>query len=143
MLILQKGKSKSGLLEKHVHVKKSEIHGEGLFTSVDIPEGKKIMIISGELISSHECVRRENEEDNVYIFWLDDDSYIDTSMTQKIKFINHNCDFNCDILDRDESSLYLVAYRDIIKGEELTIDYGYEEIYELCKCDKCIYRKAI
>ena len=31
----------------------------------------------------------------------------------------------------------------IKKDEELTIDYGYDEIYEYCNCDKCIYRKAI
>jgi uncharacterized protein len=143
MLILQEKNTESDLLEKHVIVKKSGIHGRGLFTSIDIPVDTRIMVISGELISSEECVRRENEEANVYIFWLDDDSYIDTAMTKKIKYINHHCDFNCDILDRDESSLYLVAYRNIKKGEELTIDYGYEEIYESCNCDKCVYRKAI
>jgi uncharacterized protein len=135
--------SKTGEFEEHIFVMDSEIHGEGIFTSVDIPAGEKIMIISGVIISSKECVRRENEEDNVYIFWVNDNCYIDTSMTSKIKYLNHHCDFNCDIIDRDERSLFLVAYRDIKKGEELTIDYGYDEIYEYCNCDKCLYRKAI
>ena len=130
-------------IEEHVFVRESEIHGEGLFTAVDIPAGEKIMIISGDVISADECVRREDEEDNVYIFCLDDDCYIDTAMTDKIKYLNHNCDFNCDIIERDGESLYLTAYRDIQKGEELTIDYGYDEIYEYCNCDKCVYRKAV
>lgn len=130
-------------LEEHVLVTESEIHGEGLFTAEDIPAGEKIMVISGEVISADECVRRENEEDNVYIFWVNDDCYIDTAMTDKIKFLNHHCDFNCDIIDRDGKSLYLTAYRDIKKGEELTIDYGYDEIYEYCNCGKCVYRKAV
>ena len=104
---------KNGTLEKNIYIMESEIHGEGIFTSIDIPAGEKIMVISGEVISAEECVRRENEEDNVYIF------------------------------DRDSKSLYLVAFRDIKKGEELTIDYGYDEIYEYCNCSKCLYRKAI
>jgi uncharacterized protein len=130
-------------IEDQIMVKSSEIHGEGLFTTIDIPVGEKIMVISGDVISADECVRREDEEDNVYIFWVNDDCYIDTSMTEKIKYLNHHCDFNCDIIERDKTSLYLTAYRDIQKGEELTIDYGYDEIYEYCNCNKCVYRQAI
>ncbi len=122
--------------EKFVVVKPSEIHGMGIFTTVDIPEGRNIMVIEGEVISGDECERREEEEGNVYIFW-NGETYIDTVNSEKIKYINHKCDFNCDVLDRDESSLLLVAYRDIKAGEELTIDYGYEEIYEYCKCSLC------
>ena len=123
-------------LEKFVEVKDSEIHGFGIFTSVDIPKDTPIMVIEGEVISGEECERREDEEDNVYIFW-NGDTYIDTAMTDKIKFINHNCDYNCEVEDRDENSLLLIADRDISAGEELTIDYGYEEIYENCQCSHC------
>ncbi len=122
-------------LEENIEVKQSNIHGKGLFTHKFIPKGQEIMIISGEVIDEKECIRRE-EENNVYIFW-NGDSYIDTSNTEKIKYINHNCDFNCEVLDRDESSLLLVAYKDIKPGEELTIDYGYEEIYKACSCTLC------
>ncbi len=135
--------NKLDTIEDHIFVTESEIHGEGLFTDVDIPAGEKILLISGDVISARECIRRENEEDNVYIFWVNDNCYIDTAMTEKIKYLNHHCDYNCDVIERDETSLYLIAYRDIKKGEELTIDYGYDEIYEYCNCEKCIYRKAI
>lgn len=117
-------------------VRDSNIHGMGIFTTSDIPKNSLIMIISGEVISGDECERREEEENNVYIFW-NGDNYIDTSKTDKIKYINHKCDFNCDVIERDEESLYLTAYRDIKKGEELTIDYGYDEIYEYCNCTLC------
>ncbi|HED37932.1 MAG TPA: SET domain-containing protein [Ignavibacteria bacterium] len=122
--------------EKFISVKKSSVHGKGIFTPVDIPRNKIIMPIIGEVISGNECERREDEENNVYIFW-NGDTYIDTAMTDKIKYINHNCDFNCDVIERDKNSLSLIAYRNIKAGEELTIDYGYEEIYEDCKCGKC------
>ena len=136
-------KAKSGTKENYIFVQESDIHGNGLLTSIDIHEGETIMVIKGEVISAKECVRRENEEKNVYIFSINDNCYIDTSKTKKIKYINHQCNFNCDVTDKDESSLNLIAYRDIKKGEELTIDYGYDEIYEYCNCDKCIYREAI
>ena len=122
--------------ERFIRVKESKIHGRGIFTSVDIPRGSYIMVIEGEVISGEECERRENEEDNVYIFW-NGDNYIDTVMTEKIKYINHKCSCNCEVLDKDESSLWLAAYRNIKAGEELTIDYGYDEIYEYCKCSLC------
>jgi len=101
-------------------------------------EGKKILDIKGEIIDGDECERREEEEDNVYIFWNGDDCYIDTNRTRKIKFINHNCDFNCDVVENGNNGLMLVAYKSIKAGTELTIDYGYQEIYDECNCELCI-----
>ena len=122
--------------EDKVEVRESEIHGYGIFTNAFIPEGECIMRITGEVISEAECIRRENENNNVYIFW-NEINYIDTIKTEKIKYINHDCDYNCDVADGDESSLLLIAARDIQPDEELTIDYGYEEIYDYCSCTIC------
>lgn len=121
--------------EKFIIVKPSAIHGKGIFSTVNIPCGSEIMLIEGEIISEEECIRRE-DEGNVYIFW-NEDSYIDTFNTQKIKYINHKCDFNCEVLEADNNGLVLAASRDIKAGEELTIDYGYDEIYEACRCSLC------
>ena len=96
------------------------------------------MKITGEIISGDECERREDEENNVYIFWQDDETYIDTANTKKIKFINHNCDYNCEVEEDDEGNLVLVADKQIKAGDELTIDYGYEDIYHDCSCYGCI-----
>lgn len=121
---------------KKVIVKDSVISGKGLFTTADIEEDEIILEIRGEIIDEEECIRREEEEKNVYIFW-NEINYIDTSMTNDIKFINHSCEPNCYIDDGDESYLLLVANRYIKSGEELTIDYGYDEIYNLCNCHIC------
>jgi len=124
--------------EKFVFVKESDIHGKGIFISTKVPKGKKLMEIKGDVIDGGECERREEEEDNVYIFWNGDDCYIDTSMTKKIKYINHDCDFNCDVVENGKGGLIVIAYRTIDAGEELTIDYGYDDIYENCECNSCV-----
>lgn len=122
--------------DNNVTVAFSSIHGFGVFAANNIKDGENILLIEGEVISEDECVRRENEENNVYIFW-NGDNYIDTSETEKIKFINHDCEPNCEVLDNDDRSLILAAIREIRRGEELTIDYGYDEIYEYCSCTAC------
>lgn len=125
-----------------VEVKYSPIHGYGIFSSKCFKKGEHILIIKGEIISEEECIRREEEENNVYIFW-NADSYIDVSETGKIKYINHSCDPNCEPMERDSESLYLIAYKDIAPGEELTIDYDYPEIYEECRCSECEKTKEL
>lgn len=123
--------------EELIVVKESTLHGKGIFTSVPIRKGTIIMKIIGEIIDEEECIRRENEENNVYIFYKDDNVYIDAKNSEKIKFLNHSCDCNCYVDEDENGDLILVALRDIQKDEELTIDYGYEEIYNDCSCNEC------
>lgn len=130
-------------IEEHIFVKSSDIHGSGIFTSIPIPAGTRVMKISGEVISGDECERREEEENNVYIFWNGDDCFIDTASTDKIKYINHNCDYNCDIIAGKNDDLLLITTKEIKSGEELTIDYGYDEIYESCSCSLCYNKNNI
>lgn len=134
--------NKRPYFEKELEVSESSLHGRGILTKINIPADHAICIIEGEVIDEAECIRREDEEGNVYIF-CNGDNYIDTFNTEVIKNLNHYCTPNCYVDDRDESSLILVAERDIKAGEELTIDYDYEEIYEHCNCDVCKDRKAV
>lgn len=117
-------------------VKDSSVHGMGLFSTIDHKEGQIITIISGEIINANECVKRE-DEGNVYIFYKDDDEYIDASNHSQLRYLNHSCNYNCDIDEDDNGNLILFAATDIDSGEELTIDYGYDEIYDYCSCSEC------
>ncbi|MFQ3598231.1 MAG: SET domain-containing protein [Chloroherpetonaceae bacterium] len=134
----------------YIVVLESPIQGKGIFTTKPCEAGEVLMIIAGETINADECLRREDEEENVYIFYNDDDTYIDTAMTAKIRYINHSCEPNAEVKDRDRESLYLVASRPIQIGEEITIDYDYEDIYDLCfsrnpacKKDQCAARRRV
>lgn len=118
-------------------VDRSAVHGKGLFASANFKEGDIITQINGEVIDSYECERRENEENNVYIFYKNDDEYIDVSNNPYLKYINHSCDYNCDVDEDENGDLILYAATSIEPGAELTIDYGYDEIYEYCACVSC------
>lgn len=121
----------------YLYVKESDLHGKGVFTKIAIPKDATIMKIIGELINETECIRRENEENNVYIFYKDVNQYIDTKYSDIIKFINHKCNCNCYVDEDKDGNLILIALKDINAGEELTIDYSYDEIYDSCNCKSC------
>lgn len=123
---------KSDLIE----VRNSGIHGYGLFAAEDINIGELLIVIKGEVIGKDEALRRETEENNVYIFY-NGSSYIDTVNTAKIKYINHSCEPNCEVKSRSRSSLKLMSIKRILKGDEITIDYGFDEIYDECNCLVC------
>ncbi len=124
------------MIIENLIVKDSSVHGMGLFPTIDLKEGQVITVIKGEHINADECIKRE-DEGNVYIFYKDEDEYIDASMHSQLRYLNHSCNYNCDIDEDENGNLILFAASDIQSGEELTIDYGYEEIYKYCSCGDC------
>lgn len=130
----------------------SAIHQQGLFASKKIPKDAEIIPYVGEKISKKEGDKRaidladEREgtgDASVYMFILDDDYDIDGNVPHNTaKLINHGCDPNCEAQIIDDE-IWIVALKDIKKGEELTFDYGFDlDHYEdhpcLCGSPKCI-----
>ena len=108
-------------------VKKSPIHGKGLFATKYIPWGTKIMYYTGVVISNKEADKRMRNGAR-YIFELSDTLCIDGEEGgNDARFINHSrSKANCFIL-RDEGKIWVVAgIEGIKKGEELLYDYGSE-----------------
>ncbi len=131
-----------------VYVKKSRVHGNGVFAKKDIKKGSKIIEYVGRKISKAESDKiyeeqykkhKDNPDENgaVYIFELDDKYDIDGNVDWNIaKYINHSCDPNAEaeIID---GHIWIVAIKDIKKDEEITYNYGYDlEDFEdhPCKC---------
>ncbi len=132
-------------MKKH-EVRKSSIHGNGVFAACDIKEGERIIEYLGEKIDKEESNRRglKMEEDAkitgngaVYIFELDDEFDIDGNFDYNdARFINHACRTNCEAVNED-GTIWIYATRDIKKGEELLYNYGYALEHFLdhpCKC---------
>jgi SET domain-containing protein len=120
-------------------VKKSKIHGYGLFADEEIPQDTLIIEYIGEKIINEEKRRREIENYKkgvTYIFYLDGISWIDGEfMGNDSRYVNHSCNPNCNIVWKN-GRIYFYSKRLIKKDEELTIDYDYDKDSkkEICNC---------
>ena len=136
-------------------VKKSKVHGTGVFATSNISKNTKIIQYIGEKVTRVEGDRRSAErikkflnkknEGSVYIFELNKKYDIDGSpLYNKARYINHSCVPNCEV-DIINNEIWISSIKSIKKGEELNYDYGYsfdEDDYSdhICKCNtnKCI-----
>ena len=95
-------------------VKKSDIEGLGLFASDDIKEGEfeifSLPVHTGEITG-----------DRFFVF----DSVYDLRLSN-LQYMNHSDTPNIDYIEI-EGKIKILALRDIEKGEELLIDYGWDE----------------
>lgn len=119
-----------------IREKKSGIHNTGVFASKFIPRGTRIIEYVGERISKEESERRADivlnhskkfkELGSVYIFELNKKFDIDGNVPYNTaRFINHSCSPNCES-EIIEGGVWIIALRDILEGEELTYNYGYD-----------------
>ena len=122
-------------------VRRSKIHGAGIFAVQDIKEDQNIIEYKGEKILSKEGDRRsEIDEKLTYIFILDDKFDVDGSVNgNESRLINHSCAPNAyiDIID---GKIWIMADRYIATGEEITYDYSFDaDELEECCCgsEKC------
>jgi hypothetical protein len=110
-------------------VKRSKIHGKGVFATRDFKKGE--VVIEWDLKSQ---VKKEDIPDlpepirkNVYYY---KGKYI--IPTSPGKYLNHSCDANTFAKNARD-----IALRDIKKGEEITINFSDEAIVDLkmkCRC---------
>lgn len=124
----------------NVIVKKSKIHETGVFANKDLPKGTRIIQYLGEKITKEEGNKREQQHlqnGKVWLFELNDKYDLDGDVPENdAKYINHSCDPNCDPLVKGDE-VWIIAIKDIKKGEELTFDYGFDFEYwyqHPCKC---------
>src|SRR5262249_37073616 len=117
-------------------VKPSPIHGIGAFAATEIRRGTRIIEYVGELITKAESLQR-CAANNEYIFALDDARHLDGNVDwNAARFLNHSCAPNCEALLED-GHIWIVALRDILAGEEITFNYGYDLVdyrEHPCRC---------
>jgi SET domain-containing protein len=113
---------------------RSGIHGSGVYARVAIPAGYVIVEYRGERITKAESARREaarlerirrGGDGSTYAFRLNQRHDLDARRHGNIsRFINHSCDPNCRA-QKDRGRIWIIALRDIARGEEITFDYGF------------------
>ncbi|MBI3633008.1 MAG: SET domain-containing protein [Candidatus Vogelbacteria bacterium] len=114
-----------------IHIKyklyRSNKHGIGLFTDEDLRKGQLVYTASLVLdlnITQEQFDSLNDAEQNEVRWWgfkIEDEGtwHVDFDVS---KFINHSYEPTVT-QDKDHKDAYLVATRDIIKGEELTQNY--------------------
>jgi SET domain-containing protein len=111
----------------HIKVRRSKVHGLGVFATRAIRKGQRIIEYLGKRVSHEEADRRyedKDENDNhTFLFIVDRKTVIDAGVEgNDARFINHACDPNCESVTQ-ERRVFIEAIRNIAEGEELVYDY--------------------
>jgi len=128
----------------HLKVRKSRVHGRGLFTTRSIRKRAFIIEYTGRRILWSN-VAEESDDPRTYYFGLDDEKRVidPTVGGNDARWINHSCDPNCRSIEDNRGRVFIEALRDIRAGEELFYDYRLtidvprtKEIEEesICRC---------
>ena len=111
-----------------VMVRRSAIHGRGVFAATAIAKGARILEYTGERISHAEADRRHGEvhehSSHTMLFAANDDVVIDaTRRGGPARWINHSCAPNC-VASEEDGRVFIDAIRAILPGQELSYDYN-------------------
>ncbi len=120
-------KNKGG---RRIQVRRSGVHGRGVYAIRKIKKGETIIEYKGQMITWRQAERRHphnpEDPDHTFFFHIDDKHVIDANVGgNAARWINHACDPNCESdIDEERHRVYIKALRKIRPGEELFYDYG-------------------
>jgi SET domain-containing protein len=107
-------------------VRRSPIHGRGVFALRDIPAGTQIVEYRGEIISWPTARARYAAmglEGQTYYFDRGDGTVIDGLVGgNSARYLNHSCEPNCEAIN-ENGRIRIHAVRHIPSGSELLLDY--------------------
>ena len=115
---------------RRIQVRRSGVHGKGVFATQPIAKGETIIEYTGNIITWKEAQRRHphdpNDPNHTFYFHIDDKRVIDgKDGGNSAKWINHACSPNAEADQDDEAGrVFIKALRNIKVGEELNYDYG-------------------
>ena len=123
----QDGKA-NGSRGRRIQVRRSGVHGKGVFAVAPIASGEQLIEYTGEVITWPEALRRHphdpSDPDHTFYFHIDDKHVIDANVGgNAARWINHACAPNCEA-DEQDGRVFIKALRDIAPGEELFYDSG-------------------
>ena len=113
---------------RRIQVRKSGVHGKGVFAVAPLRKGEVLIEYKGEVISWKEALRRHphdpKDPDHTFYFHIDEKNVIDAKFGgNAARWINHACAPNCEA-DEIDGRIFIKALRAIKPGTELFYDYG-------------------
>lgn len=110
-------------------MRRSGVHGKGVFALADIAKGERIIEYTGEIITWDEAQRRHPHDPaqphHTFYFHIDEQHVIDALYGgNSARWINHSCAPNCEAEPDEQGRVFITALRKIKAGEELNYDYG-------------------
>ena len=113
---------------RRIQVRRSGIHGKGVFALQAIAAGELILEYVGEIITWEQAQARHphdpTDPNHTFYFHIDDSRVIDGRVGgNSSRWINHSCDGNCEAEARD-GRIFIRARHSIAAGQELHFDYG-------------------
>ena len=126
-------------------IRRSPIHGRGLFVTRSIAKGE-IVAIKGGHILDRAALRRTRRHIAASHIQIEDGFFIGALRAAEVRrnklFINHSCEPNVGL----RGQVTFVALRSIRAGEELTYDWAMEEnaaVATRCTCGAARCRKLL
>jgi len=112
---------------RRIQVRRSGVHGKGVFALQPIGKDELIIEYKGEIIDWDEALRRHprdpEQPNHTFYFHLEGGDVIDGGVNgNAARWINHACEPNCEA-EEDGRRIFIKALRKIKPGEELFFDY--------------------
>ena len=94
---------------KSYEVRRSAIHGRGVFATEAIPRGERIIEYKGQRVSWDEAMKRPDSDPDdpahTFLFELEDGRVIDARVRgNAARWINHSCAPNCRAYEDSDST---------------------------------------
>jgi SET domain-containing protein len=120
----QRATSSNNRVSEYLKVRKSPVHGRGVFVTRPIRKRARIIEYTGRRILWSD-VPEDLDDSRTYYFGLDDETKVidPTVGGNEARWINHSCDPNCTAIEDSRGRVFIEALRDIRAGEELFYDY--------------------
>lgn len=130
-----------------VRASSSGIHGRGLFARCAIPKDTRVIEYVGRRMTKSVALKLEERrlariesgrgDPSIYAFVLNARTDIDGGVFwNTARLANHSCDPNCET-QIIRGRIWIIAIRDIAKGDEITYDYNFDWVEwrdNRCRC---------
>lgn len=111
---------------RRVIVRRSPVHGRGVFARCALSAGERIIEYEGEVIGWRTAASRYQKHGalgHTYFFGLSDGRVIDGGRRgNSARWLNHACEPNCEAIEMGER-VFIHAIAPIGEGQELFLDY--------------------